>query len=264
MTSPILVTGGTGTLGRRVVSRLREAGRDVRVLSRHPHAPEEGIGYVTGDLLAGEGIDSAVDGAGVVVHCAGSNKGDDDATRNLVRVASRAGAAHLVYISVVGADRIPVVSGIDRTMFGYFGYKLAAERVVATSGLPWTTLRATQFYDLILMVAGQMAKLPVIPVPSGIRFQPVETDEVAARLVELALGAPAGLVPDIAGPRVYSTRELLRSYLRARGKYRPMMPVRLPGQAARAIRNGANLAPDRAVGRRTWEDFLADRASALA
>lgn len=263
MTSPILVTGGTGTLGRRVVSRLREAGREVRVLSRHDHEAADGIEYVTGDLLAGDGVDSAVDGSDVIVHCAGSNKGDDDATRNLVGAASRAGAPHLIYISVVGADRIPLVSGIDRMMFGYFGYKLAAERVVATSGLPWTTLRATQFYDLILMVAEQMAKLPVIPVPAGIRFQPVETDEVAARLVTLALGAPAGLVPDMAGPRVYRTSELVRSYLRARGKRRPMVPVRLPGRAAHAVRHGANLAPDRAVGTRTWEAFLADRASTL-
>ena len=264
MTSPILVTGGTGTLGRRVVSRLREAGREVRVLSRHGHEAADGIEYVTGDLLAADGIDSAVSGADVIVHCAGSNKGDDEAAGNLVRAASGSAVRHLVHISVIGADRVPLVSGVDRAMFGYFGTKLAAERVVATSGLPWTTLRATQFYDLILMVAQQMAKLPVIPVPAGIRFQPVETDEVAARLVELALGAPAGLVPDIAGPRVFSTSELLRSYLQARGKHRPMVPVRLPGRAARAVRDGANLAPERAVGTRTWEAFLADRTSTLA
>ena len=132
---------------------------------------------------------------------------------------------------------------------------------MADSGLPWTTLRATQFHDLILQVARQMAKLPVIPVPAGFRFQPVDAGEVAARLVELALGAPAGLVPDIAGPRVYAMDELVRGYLRARGKHRPIVPVRLPGRAARAFRAGANLAPDRAVGRRTWEEFLADRAA---
>ena len=84
------------------------------------------------------------------MHCAGAAKGDDEATRNLVRAAARAGAQHLVYISVVGADRVPVVSGVDRTMFGYFASKLAAEQVVADSGLPWTTLRATQFHDLFL------------------------------------------------------------------------------------------------------------------
>jgi uncharacterized protein YbjT (DUF2867 family) len=170
-----------------------------------------------------------------------------------------------VYISVVGADRIPIVSGVDRAMFGYFGSKLAAERIVAESGLPWTTLRATQFYDLILdlilMVARQMARLPVIPVPAGFRFQPVDAGEVAARLVELALGTPAGLVPDMAGPRVYEMAELLRGYLRASYRHRLLVPLWLPGKGARAFRAGANLAPDRAVGRRTWEDFLAVRVS---
>jgi uncharacterized protein YbjT (DUF2867 family) len=167
-----------------------------------------------------------------------------------------------VYISVVGADRIPVASGIDRAMFGYFASKLAAERAVADSGLPWTTLRATQFHDLTLLTVRQLAKLPVVPVPAGWRFQPIDPAEVAARLVDLALGSPAGLVPDMGGPRVYEMAELVRGYLRARRKHRPILPVWIPGKAARAFRAGANLAPDRAVGRRTWEDFLAARVSA--
>lgn len=262
MTRPILVTGGTGTLGRRIVPRLKEAGCAVRVLTRHSRADEDGIRYLTGDLATGEGIEPAVDGVGTIVHCAGGPKGDDVLTRNLVRaVSSRAATPHLVYISVVGADRIPIVSPADRAMFGYFGSKLATERVVTESGLPWTTLRATQFYDLILMVARQLAKLPVVPLPTGSRFQPVETDEVAARLVELAFGEPAGLVPDLAGPRVYSAADLMRGYLRAIDRHRPILPVRLPGRAAQAVRAGANLAPERAVGRRTWEEFLAERVS---
>jgi uncharacterized protein YbjT (DUF2867 family) len=259
MTSRILVIGGTGTLGRPVVSLLRDAGYEVRVLCRRTHEAADGIEYLTGDLLQDEGIQAAVDGAGIIVNCAGSPKRDEEHARNLVRAAARAGTPHLVYISVVGADRIPIASSIDRAMFGYFGAKLAAERVVADSGLPWTTLRATQFYDALLIVGRQMAKLPVIPVPAGFRFQPVDTGEVAARLVELALGTPAGLVPDMAGPRVYGMAELLRGYLQARRKHRAIVPVRFPGKAARAVRAGANLAPDRAVGHRTWEDFLAER-----
>ena len=254
----VLVTGGTGTLGRLVVPRLREAGRTVRVLSRHRREPTEGIELVTGDLASGEGIDAAVTGAGVVVHCAGSPKGDEDKARHLVEAATRAGARHLVYISVVGADRVPVVGAIDRAMFGYFGSKLAAERVVADSGLPWTTLRATQFHQSYLKVARQLARLPVVPVAAGFRFQPVDAGEVAARLAELALGPPAGLVPDLAGPRVYPMADLVRGYLRASGRRRPILPLPLPGKAAHAIRSGANLAPDRAVGHLTWEEFLAD------
>jgi uncharacterized protein YbjT (DUF2867 family) len=261
MTSPILVTGGTGTLGRLVVPLLRGSGRDVRVLSRRPREDADGIEYVTGDLAKGDGIEAAVAGVATIVHCAGSAKGDDEKTRTLVQAASRAGEAHLVYISVVGADRIPIVSGIDRAMFGYFGFKLAAEEVVADSGLPWTTLRATQFHDAFLTTGRQMAKLPLIPVPSGFRFQPIDAGEVAARLVELALGEPAGLVPDMAGPRAYGMAELLRGYLRARRKHRAFVSLRFPGKAARAVRAGANLALDRAVGGRTWEDFLTARLS---
>jgi uncharacterized protein YbjT (DUF2867 family) len=262
--SPILVTGGTGTLGRQVVLRLQAAGHNMRVLSRQRHESEGGVEYVSGDLLKDEGIESAVAGAEIIVHCAGSRKGDDEATRNLVRAASRAGVRHLVYISVVGAERIPVVSGIDRTMFGYFGSKLAAEQIVANSGVPWTTLRATQFHDLSLTTAQQMAKLPVIPVPAGFCFQPIDSGEVADRLVELTLGQPAGLVPDMGGPRVYAMGDLLRAYLRTQGKHPMMVPLWLPGQAARAIRAGANLAPEQAVGQRTWEDFLSERVASPA
>jgi uncharacterized protein YbjT (DUF2867 family) len=261
MTSPILVTGGTGTLGRRVVPRLRAAGRDVRVLSRHGRADEDGIRYLTGDLATGEGVELALDGVQTIIHCAGTAKGDEVKARHLVEAASRAGVRHLVFISVVGADRIPVHSGIDRAMFGYFAAKRAAEQVIAGSGLPWTTLRATQFHDLTLLTIQQLTKLPVVPVPAGWRVQPIDPGEVADRLVALALGAPAGLVAEVGGPRIYELAALVRGYLRAGGKRRPILPVRLPGQANRAYRAGANLAPHRAVGRRTWEDFLAERVS---
>jgi uncharacterized protein YbjT (DUF2867 family) len=261
MTSPILVTGVTGTLGRQVVPRLRNTGRGVRVLSRHGRTDEEGIRYLTGDLATGEGVELAVRGVETIIHCAGTAKGDDVKVRHLVEAASRAGVRHLVFISVVGADRIPVQSGIDRAMFGYFAAKRAAEQVIAGSGLPWTTLCATQFHDLTLLTIQQLTKLPVVPVPAGWRVQPVDPGEVADRLVELALGAPAGLVPDLGGPQIYELAQLVRTYLRAAHRRRPILPVRLPGKANRAYRAGANLAPHRAVDRRTWEEFLAERVS---
>jgi uncharacterized protein YbjT (DUF2867 family) len=257
MTTSILVTGGTGTLGRPVAQRLRDAGASVTVLSRHPREAADGIRSTVGDLSTGEGIEAAVRGAEVIVHCAGSNKGDEQKTRTLVSAARD--ARHIVLISVVGADRIPQASVIDRALFGYFGMKLATERVLEQSGIGWTTLRATQFHDLILMVTRALARLPVIPAPTGTRFQPVEATDVAERMAELALGEPSGLVPDLAGPKIYTVAQLVNSYLSAVGKRRPLVPVRIPGQAARAIRAGANLAPDRAVGKRTWEEFLAER-----
>ncbi|MFC1413193.1 SDR family oxidoreductase [Streptacidiphilus sp. N1-12] len=251
MASTILVTGGTGTLGSHVVPLLREAGREVRVLSRHGRASADGVEYLTADLLGGEGLDPALAGVETVLHLAGGPKGDDLATRNLVRAAARAGVKHLLYISVVGADTMPI---------GWFRAKLGAERAVAESGIPWTTLRAAQFHDLVLDTVGKMARLPAVPCPGGLRFQPVDAREVAARLAELTLGEPSGLVPDLVGPTVYGVAELARGYLEARGKRRPLLPVRMPGKVGRAYRAADNLSVTGALkGHRTWEDFLAER-----
>lgn len=255
----ILVTGGTGTLGRQLLPRLQEAGCAIRVLSRSTHEAKDGIEYLRGDLNTGEGVADAMQGIDVIVHCAGSQKGDEVRTKNLVQAAAGSTVRHLVYISVVGADRVPVVSGFDRAAFGYFASKRAAELVVMNSGIPWTILRATQFHDLTFIVAQALAKMPIMPVIAGNRFQPVDTSEVAARLAELALAEPAGLVPDLGGPRIYSMADLMRSYLHTTGKRRLIVPIWMPGQAARANRNGANLTPNHADGKRTWEAFLADR-----
>ncbi|HEX5040921.1 MAG TPA: NAD(P)H-binding protein [Candidatus Limnocylindria bacterium] len=261
---PILVTGGRGTLGRLVVDRLLAAGRNVRILSRHDGSAPPGVEVAVGDLATGEGIDDAVEGVDTIVHCAGGQKGDDMKARHLVDSAATAGVRHIVYISVVGDERVPAAKGLNHAMFGYFDSKLGAERVLEASSVPWTTLHATQFYDLIVKVADAAARLPIVPLPSGFRFQPVDSGEVADRLVELALGEPAGLVEDIAGPRVYGMDELFRSYLEAADKSRPIVQIPMPGSAARAIREGAVLAPDHAVGRVTWEEFLTNHVRRAA
>jgi uncharacterized protein YbjT (DUF2867 family) len=261
LSRPVLVTGGTGTLGRLVVTRLRDAGCEVRVLTRHlrsgPLEGDDGIRYLTGDLLKDQGIGAAVDGVRAIVHCASGLRGDAEATRNLVRAAFASGEGpHLVYISIVGVDRVP---------FGYYRSKLASEGVVADSGLPWTTLRATQFYDLVLAGVRKVAMLPVVPVPAGFRVQPIDADEVAARLVELTVGEPAGRVADLGGPQVASADELIRAHLTARHRRRPIVALPFPG--TRRIRAGGLLVQERhqqpapAPDRRTWEQFLADRLS---
>ncbi|MFD8554278.1 SDR family oxidoreductase [Streptomyces fradiae] len=238
----IVVTGGTGTLGRHVTERLREAGREVRVVSRHS-AP-----YAV-DLRDGRGLDAALAGAGTVVHCATTPSGGDErAARRLIDAAGRAGVAHLVYISIVGVDRVP---------FGYYRTKLAVEGLVERSGLGWTILRTTQFHDLVLRVLQGAARLPVLlPVPAGVPDQPVEVREVAAHLAELALGEPAGRVPDMGGPEVRTLEDLAEAYLRASGRRRRVVRVPLVGASYRAFRAGGHLARDRAVGTGTFEDHL--------
>jgi uncharacterized protein YbjT (DUF2867 family) len=248
MNSTVLVTGGTGTLGRLVVPMLRDAGCSVRVLSRHTRPSAEGVEYFEADLISGAGVEAAVAGAEIVLHLAGGPKGDDVATRNLVAAAQRHGIKHLVYISVIGADRVPLA---------WLRTKLASEQTIADSGLPWTAMRAAQFHGLVLDVVAKMAKLPIVPIPGGLRFQPVDARDVAERLAKLTLGEPSGLVADLAGPRIYSMGELIKGYLSATGRRRLTLPVRIPGQAGRAYRAGDNLSLDAVTGQRTWEDFLA-------
>jgi uncharacterized protein YbjT (DUF2867 family) len=151
VTTRILVTGGTGTLGRIVVDHVLTAGADVRVLSRgrRPHHPD--VEHVTGDVRSGDGLDAAVAGVDTIVACV-------DPIQQLVDAAKRAGSPHLVYISIVGIDRVP---------FPYYRHKLADEQLIAASGLPWTVLRATQFHDLIAVIMRMLAKRPTGRCPRG-------------------------------------------------------------------------------------------------
>ena len=249
MKTPLLVTGGTGNIGGRVVPLLRAAGRDIRILSRHPRADEPGIQHVHGDTVTGVGLAEAVEGVDVVLHLAGGAKGDDIAASALAAATRKAGVRHLILISVIGADRMPI---------GYFRAKAQAEQTIADSGVPWTVLRAAQLHDLVLPIVRGMARLPLLPVPGGLRFEPVHGDDVAIRLAELALGEPAGRVADLAGPQVLDVRQLAEAYAEVSGKrVRLRLPIRLPGAVGRAYRAGDNLAGgDAQRGRRTWEEFL--------
>ncbi len=131
------------------------------------------------------------------------------------------------------------------------------------SDLPWTILRATQFYDYCLENSRKLSKFPVSPVPAGFRVQPVDPDEVAARLVEFALDEPVGRAPDMAGPQVSSWVDLFRSYLTATHRHRWVVPVRIPG--SKAVRNGALLPPPgHTVRTKTWDQFLAARLQEIS
>jgi len=248
---PVLVTGGTGTLGTHVVQDLRGHGCQVRVLSRKQRASSPGVTYVVGDLANGTGVQEAVAGAGVIIHCASAKKGDVQATQTLVRAAAaQSRPPHLVYISIVGVERI---------RFRYFKAKLAAENVVADSSLPWTLQRATQFYDFVLSGATNMARSPIVAAPKNFLCQPIDPADVAHQLVELALGPPSGRVPDIGGPEVLTWADMIRQYLRIAGRHRLVVEVRMPGTSA--IRAGGLLVKDPAgkTGDTTWQEFLAKK-----
>jgi len=251
MNAPILLTGGTGTIGSRVLPMLREAGQTARVLSRHPREDEPGIQHVKGDTVAGRGLAEALDGVEVVLHLAGGAKGDETAARNLAAAARAAGVRHVILISVIGADRMPI---------GYFRAKAEAERAIMGSGVPWTVVRSAQLHEFVLPMVRGLVKLPVLLTPGGVRFEPVHVEEVAARLTELALGSPVGRVPDVAGPDVLDIRQLADMYVEMMGgRHRHGLPVRIPGAVGRAYRAGDNLGrEDTERGDLGWPEFLGE------
>jgi uncharacterized protein YbjT (DUF2867 family) len=246
----LLVTGATGTLGQHVVDAALAAGHRVRALSRGNRTYPGGASGHRGDLLANAGLGPAVAGVDAVIHCATQPTGDKDvvSTGHLIDAVRAAGVGHIVYVSIVGIDRIPLP---------YYRTKLRAEELLAASGMGHSILRATQFHDLVERTFSAQRFSPVLWALRGVRFQPIDTRDVAARLVELAAAEPAGRVPDIGGPGVHHHTELGRMYLTARGSRRPMVGLYLPGRIAAGYRSGANLAPDNRIGTTGFAEYLA-------
>ena len=248
----ILVTGGAGRLGRLVVTHLSQAGYRVRGTSRRASPGEDwhGAEWTQADLVTGAGISRAVQGMDVVVHTAGNGSWqvDYEGTRRLLDAAGKAGISHVVYISIVGIDKVP---------YAYGKAKLACEDLIEHSGIPWSILRATQFHYLIDLVLHALTRLPLVTlVPTDLLLQPVAEEEVAGRLCEIVQAGPSGRLPDMGGPQVYTSGELARIWLKQRGMHRGILPIFLPGKTARSLRQGGNTCPLHATGTINWEDWL--------
>lgn len=252
MTS-ILVTGGTGALGRPTVDHLVATGHQVRILSRRAFVGRTaGPEGVTGDLTTGVGLPAAVEDVGTVVHLATSlGRRDVQHARNLLAVLPR--TTHLVLMSIAGIDRIPMP---------YYRTKLAVERLIADSGAPYTIQRATQFHNLLDRIFTAQRFLPALLTPA-VTLQPIAVEDVAVRLAELVDEPPVeGRAPDIGGPDRRPTPDLARAWLSARTTpsspvvRRRVVPIRVPGRAYRAFASGGALVDGAPYGRITFEDYL--------
>ncbi|TQN43234.1 uncharacterized protein YbjT (DUF2867 family) [Blastococcus colisei] len=241
------MTGGTGRLGQRLIGPLQEAGHSVRQMSRRGTGP----GGVRGDLATGFDLATALAGAEVVVHAA-SDRGDawqvDVAgTRRLVEALDRDRLRHLLYVSIVGVDRIP---------YGYYRAKFAAEQVLLASGLPVTLLRVTQFHHLVDVLLDGARRGPVLPVPMGWRVQPVDVGEVAQHVVDVVGRPPTGGVVEYGGPEDLSAADLARAWAVARAPGTHVVATPLPGKLGAAFRDGAAVPTGGERGRRTYGQHL--------
>ncbi|WP_295817182.1 SDR family oxidoreductase [uncultured Deinococcus sp.] len=255
----VLVTGGTGILGRPLVQALRTEGATVRVLSRQP-APTGPVTteWAQGQFVTGDGLAAAVDGVDVLIHAAHdarSRSRDVQGVRELLGAAERGGVGHVIYVSILGARDVPGLA--------YYRGKAEAEALVAASPLSTSVFRATQFFGLIDGLLGGLNRLPVLPVPLGARFQPVDVQEVAVALARHA--ATAGRAPaELAGPEVLTLRELARHWCAARHVRKRILEVPLPLPALRALAAGALTSHTAPRGERRWADWLAQHAGGPA
>jgi uncharacterized protein YbjT (DUF2867 family) len=211
----IVVIGGTGLIGSKTVAILRQGGHDVLAAS-----PQSGVNSITG-----EGVKEAMAGAQVVIDLANSPSFEDKAVleffetsgRNLLSAEAAAGVRHHVALSIVGTDRTP-----DN---GYFRAKVAQEKLIATSGIPYTIIRATQFMEFLGAIAASSADENIVRVSPGL-FQPIAADDVAAIVAKVALAAPKNGIVEIAGPEQAPFNEIVARYLKAIGD--PRQVVRDP------------------------------------
>lgn len=251
--SALLVTGATGTLGRHVVRQLQSRNASIRAFVRKTD-PELGrVQQFVGDIRTGSGLSEAVEGVDAIVHCATffepGNITDLAGARHLLNAASGAGSPHLVYISIIG---------IDQSEFSYFQSKLEIEGMIEQSGLPHTILRATQFHDFVFKMIKSFEddQAGVMRVPPRLRFQTIASDEVAEKLVDIALNRSVGRAPDMAGPEVLSLEAMVDTFKDVFRKPHVIEPDARDTTSYDAFRSSATLAPDRAVGRMTWDTFL--------
>ena len=266
----VLVTGGTGNLGSRVVAALAARGSVARVLSRRARPADVPAGreWITADLVRDD-LHVAVHSVDAIVHLASEKgRGDADvvATGRLLQAARAASVRHTVVVSIVGCDRIPLP---------FYASKRAIEEAVRGGGAPWTLVRVAQFHSFVERLVSSSATLPIpAPLFADLRFQPVDEDEVAQHLVELALSSPRGDAPDMAGPEVLALGEIAAIWLAVHGRPGTLVPVVETADAnglpppepwARAVldgyRNGLNTPSGPAtLGRVSFEQWLRRRA----
>jgi uncharacterized protein YbjT (DUF2867 family) len=253
--SRILITGGRGILGREIVARLKNTEHRVRVMSRRAAQPDTQVEWAQADFESGSGVPEALQAVDIIVHCASdplkTQQVDVAGTKRLLEQAHAARVKHLIYISIVGIDRIP--------SFPYYKTKLAVEQIIQESSVPYSILRATQFNtlpDIFLSPLKRGFWSPVLLLHPESQFQLIDAGEVADYLLPHITEKAVGRIPDVGGPEVLRLRQIAKMWLEAQGLRRPLLFLPAPLAFREGFRKGYNTIPENPYGRITWADYL--------
>jgi len=257
MANKILITGGTGHLGQKIVQLIKSKEYEVSILtSKSGLKNEDNITYFTGNLSQNIGLKEATKDINTIIHCASNprdfEKVDIEGTQNLLNSIDKNSIKHLVYISIVG---------IHKSDYPYYQAKLKVENILENSGIPYTIVRTTQFHSFVFnliqsLINETASEKSVLKIPEGLKFQSIATDEVAKLLVKTALQPPQGLLPDFGGPEMFSFDEMTATYLKKSQLNWNIEPEPTNNIRHQLFRTGINLCPDNAFGKETWELFL--------
>jgi uncharacterized protein YbjT (DUF2867 family) len=242
------VLGGTGQVGSELVDELSRRGHGPIALCR---TAQHGGTARCVDVVSGEGLADAVAGLDALVDVLqGGRRVLVDGVRRALAAAREAGVAHVVSLSIVGCDRVPL---------GYYRVKVEQEAAVREGGVPWSIVRATQFHSLVaetLANAARRGVLPLLRVP----LQPLDHRELAPVLADLVEAGPSGATSEFAGPRVERVDELARAWARAQGVRRLPLPIPALGPVLRAVRAGGLTSESAPRGRVTFGEWLEEAA----
>jgi uncharacterized protein YbjT (DUF2867 family) len=262
----ILVTGGTGHLGRAIVPRLQAEGHQVRILARRPGG-DPAIEWMQGDLGRADGLSDAVAGVDVVIHAATNSPAaqrgafrlldfvrsptdvDIEGTKALLAAAQDAAVQHFVHVSIVGLRESARVSPYSRV-------KLAAEELVRQSPVPWSIVRATAFYWLLDRLLARMTRRRVVLLPGDVHMEAVDSDDFADFVVAAVADGPGGVREDFVGPETLTMRELAEQYVAARGLKRRIWNAPVPGRVKAGLEM-VSTSPHARHGTTTWAEWLA-------
>ncbi len=259
----ILVTGGTGVLGRSLSKLFLANQMDFVVGTRNKNtknynndrsSSDLNVKWTYMDLTKTERLNKSID---IILHLASmpmqkidGQPSDVILTKNLLNSIPKKNIKHFIYISIVGIDKIP---------FWYYQGKLECERLIKSSGVPYTILRATQFHDFIDALTSKMLTLPIVLVPKVIKTQPIQVEAVAMELNKITQESPSNSTHNLGGKRVYNLGEIADSLLKARHEKKLVLNVPTIGKVMKAFAHGHATCDNISSTSNTWEEYLSNK-----